>query len=283
MNRLMLFNIFMGVLKHYIETQEVGIENFKKIVDSVPFEEYDEDKCAYVESLLVFYIFTNIPYYKIESTLDCIKKKLKISCSAYDKYNALSRIICDGCVAELMPSLKRRVETEVNMHILELAGNFYREGRLSSKKTIESEKDAINRLAINICNTISLTGTSTAENLFYTQVNFLESPQSKKTLREDISRSNSRFACGVTDALRDNIVQYYDMNTLENFINLVDSQIKKSDLKDKELIYRLICQSLEKLIVISAKIWAEKEEVQFKSETQEKTEGYQYTLANYLS
>ncbi|MCH5166847.1 MAG: hypothetical protein J1F35_03050 [Erysipelotrichales bacterium] len=263
MNRLMLFYILNNVIENYTNEEDISAATFKKIVDSNTFEEYDEDKCAYTESLIMAKIFSKIPYYKVTSTLAFISKKLVRNCQALDRYNILSKI-CVGCLEDIMPSIKRRVETESMEHVLELCYYYYQNGSFDNYKIKE-------RLIKNICDPVSLFGTSVVENLNYSQNILFSQKETKDNLRDDISKSNAHYTRDVTVALRDKIVRCFDINTFEKFAEDIKVLICESDIEDKELLLETINSIIQKLYIFSISKWEDQVE-----------DNYQLTLSSFI-
>ena len=260
MNRLMLTNILMEIIKKDLSIDEMSFEVFRDIVDKTPYEEYDENKNAYVETILIYTIFSKIPYYKVLWILEKLGEKIVKISQGYDRYNGLSKIITYGCLAEMMPNIKRRVEAETMLHILDLSYTYFMHGKLDKTKTI-------NKLQKEMSNKEILTGFNVAENYLYNQNTLFENKaesdlkdiipknNTRIDLKDSISKNNTNYKEHISNQLRQSIKNNYNLEKFESFIKEIYSIIEDSDIEDVNLLLITFSETIDKLYNHVIKTW----------------------------
>ena len=260
MNRLNLISIFSQTVEIYLSKNELDFNDFKNIVDNCN-DEYDENKVSYLEAKLVCNLFSRLPYYRVIPTLDTLTKQLVKMCGSKDNYNYYSVLLKNGLLAEMLPNIKRRVETENYRHILESLREYTQKQCLSQKhiEKVYSE---------NILDPNILTGSQIADNINYQQINLFGEAE-VSDLKEAISRNNANYKETVTRALSNYLHKEYTPELFSLFVDELLLQIDNSSLDFKQDILKNIEEAIPSLFDMVTKLSMAK-----------KDDEYQLTLSN---
>ena len=274
MNRMVLTILLKNIIDLYIEDKF----NYIYIIDILSRqknEEYDEDKNAYIQAELIKDLFDLFPYYRLLTDLNDLGDYIIESTKANPNFKNISRILKNGCLGDMVPDIKRRIQTETMAHIQELL-YIYNGGKLKPKIIIS-------HLSKNMFDTRILTGMDTAESINYEQTVIPGFEVDQTSLREMISRTNGNRKESIRRNLEEYVVNNFDETSLENFINIVINAINNSELPDKELLSTTINENLTALYAKVSITWFEKKEQALKEAQEEairreKGENYQLSL-----
>lgn len=119
MNRLTLTKLLKNIIDLYTEgkfTYIYIIDTFEKLTE----EEFDEDKNAYLQAELISTLFQTFPYYRLLNDLNTLGDYIIESTKGNSNYKNVSKLLKNGCLGDMVPDIKRRVQTETMAHITEL-------------------------------------------------------------------------------------------------------------------------------------------------------------------
>ena len=251
MNRLVLTKLLKNIVDLYIE------DNFNYIyivnaLSNIENEEYDEDQNAYLQAELLTTLFSNFPYYKVLNELDNLVDYVIESTKGNCNLKKTCSILKNGCVGDMLPDIKRRVQTESMTHLQEL---------LYMYKTSELNPDfVISRLKKNMLTPQILTSMDYAESIKYKQQIIPGIEFRKTTLRETISRANSNRKEAIRRNLEEYTIQNFTEKELEDFIQQITIIIKNCSIDDKNLLMDTIYDTLMLLFSKAVIAWQEKGE-----------------------
>lgn len=224
MNKLILINILKDTINAYLKN-ELDTDKFTEIINNQKNVPLTEDKISYNEAEVFAFIFTNIPYYKILTTLTFLNLKLK-QIAKTGNLKCIADLI-EAYLSDLFNSINARINTEINAHIIELLSLFYRNDKLDKDKVFK----LLNR---NIINPYSLASMETAEQINYEQETIFSEQKDKTALREKISRANYNKKNSVDRSITKIIERYYDENLYRRFLDELNTIFASYDKPNKE-------------------------------------------------
>ena len=246
MNRMVLTKILKNFIDLYIDDKFTYIYIINTL-DNIENEEYDEDKNAYLQASLLSTLFSIFPYYRILNDLNDLGDYIIESTKANINFKAISRLLKNGCLGDMVPDIKRRAQTETLAHIMELI-YMYKSGELNPNIVIS-------HLTKNMFDSKILTSMDAAEIINYNQETIPGVELKNISLRENISRSNTNRKENIRRNLEEFVTDNYDEETLEKFIQEVINIIDQSSLSDKELLKNTIYESLISLFAKAVVAW----------------------------
>lgn len=264
MNKTYALKISQELIKQSIES-ELTLSDFKRIADSTKYETSDSDMEAYLKSEIIYYLFQNMEYYKIEYYLTAFCTYIVRLASSSDGYNILAKMI-SASIRDMLVDVSRRVEIEVLSHLFDYFEMYYRSFLLfeeSSKMTITE----------NICNQARLSSLDIAENYRYDQDSL--TPKEKEKISEVVSKTNYNRKKRIRDKLRDYIVNNFNEKHLDSFTNELNKIIENLNLEkiEKEVLIDKYKEQIMKLYEYAVLNWMESEEKDYQ----------QLTLTSYLN
>lgn len=182
MNRMVLTKLLKSIVDLYAEdkfTYSYIIETLNNIVD----EEFDEDKSAYLQTEFVKNLFELFPYYRLLSDLNDLGDYIIECTKETPNFENISKLLKNGCLSDMIPNIKRRIQTETMAHITVLL-YMYKTNELKPNIVLE-------QLTKNIYNPHILTSMDSAENINYKQETIPGISIKTMSLRETISKSNN--------------------------------------------------------------------------------------------
>lgn len=248
MNRLTLTKLLKNIIDLYTEgkfTYIYIIDTFEKLTE----EEFDEDKNAYLQAELISTLFKTFPYYRLLNDLNTLGDYIIESTKGNSNYKNVSKLLKNGCLGDMVPDIKRRVQTETMAHITELLYMY--------KKSELNPTIVMNHLTKNMFDPRLLTSMDTAESINYSQTTLPGISIKKTSLRDAISRSNGNRKDNVRKNLEEYTLENFDVKSLEDFINQVKNIIIESTLEDKEILNASIKETLTNLYSKAVIIWSE--------------------------
>ncbi len=280
MNRMVLTKLLKDLIDLYIEDKFTYIWIIDTLFrvqkqESDKKTEYDEDRNYYIQAELIKNLFDLFPYYRLLSDLNDLGDYIMESTKANPNYKNISRILSNGCLGDMVPDIKRRIQTETMVHLNELL-YIYNNGELTPDLVIS-------HLTKNMFDSRVLTGMDTAESINYEQTLIPGFTANQTSLREMISRTNGNRKESVRRNLEEYTINNFDEISLENFIMQLLGIIDKSSLPDKDLLKGTIEETLMALYAKVSVVWFEKkeqalEEAKEEAIRREKGENYQLSL-----
>ncbi len=251
MNRLILTIMLDQIIKLKV-SNNLNKETLMEVIESEYFEPYNNDKNFYFQANIICYLFDHLPYYEIMGFLTELIAFVKESTK--DNIHAKSQAeVLKGCLADMLPDIKRRIQTEVMAHLLELLQINYIDESLFQEKAIET-------LQKNLYNASLLTSADVAEGYLYPQATIEGIELSKPSLRDLISKSNASRKENVSKTLRQYTLNHYDETSIEKFITQLYELIEKSSIANKEALTDSIYKVLNKLYINMVLKWNEEKE-----------------------
>ncbi len=217
MNKLILINIMKNIISLYLKN-ELNEETFSQVTNNLEKITATENEIAYNEASFISYLFENITYYKLMSSLNGLIITLN-TLDINSKQKCIKDLI-EAYLSDLLPIITGRLVTEINAHIQEIIILFYQRDNLPYQDTIK-------RLKRNIINPSYLASMDTAEQMTYTQETISNFALPKEeTLRESISRTNFNKKNSI------------ERNTTKLFTNYFNEELYQKLIESlKELIY----------------------------------------------
>lgn len=251
MNRMVLTKLLKDLIDLYIADKFTYIY-ITDVLTNMQIVDYDEDQNAYLQAELMRTLFEHFPYYRLLHDLNDLGDYIIEITKGNPSFKSTSIILKNGCLGDIIPSIKRRIQTETMTHITELLYIYNHNGL--------TPELVLNRLTKNMYNSTLLTSMDAAENINYEQTTLpgIESKQS--SLRDTISRSNSVRKDNIRRNMEEYTIKNFNEKTLEDFFTQVITIIDKSNLPDKDLLKAPIQDCLTNLFSRAVVIWDEKKE-----------------------
>lgn len=286
MNRMVLTKLLKDIIDLYIEDKFTYIwiiDTLSKIPKKeankkTKFDkktEYDEDRNYYIQAELIKNLFDLFPYYRLLSDLKDLGDYIMESTKANPNFKNISKILNNGCLGDMVPDIKKRIQIETMVHLNELL-YIYINGELTPDLVI-------NHLTKNMFDSRVLTAMDTAESINYEQTTMPEFTRDQISLREMISRTYYNRKESVRRNLEEYTINNFDEASLEDFMMQVLNIIDNSSLPDKDLLKNTIDETLMDLYTKVSVIWFEKKEQALKEAKEEalraeRGENYQLSL-----
>lgn len=272
MNRMVLTKLLKDLIDLYIEDKFTYIwiiDTLSKIPKKeankkTKFDkktEYDEDRNYYIQAELIKNLFDLFPYYRLLSDLKDLGDYIMESTKANPNFKDISRILNNGCLGDMVPDIKRRIQTETMVHLNELL-YIYINGELNPDFVI-------NHLTKNMFDSRVLTGMDTAESINYEQTTMPGFTADQVSLREMISRTNGNRKESIRRNLEEYTINNFDEATLESFITQILGIIDNSSLPDKDLLKNTVEETLMALYTKVSVIWFDNKEQAIKAAKEE--------------
>jgi len=222
MNKLTLINILNDLINNF-QNNNLDATKYEEIINNTPRLEYNTNQISYNETKFIHNLFHSIPYYKI---YDFIKHFINhlYQISTTKKIELISRIL-ESYLIELKMSIEKRLSTEIDLHIYELAKIYYHNNNLQPTKTIKSLKRKISQSDF-------LAGMEIAENINFKQNTFDFIKEEEINLRETISQKNYQKKYNISKNTQDYIAKHFTQKTFEDFINCLFEIIYTEENKD---------------------------------------------------
>ena len=247
MNRLNLTTLLKDIINLYIEDKFTYIYIISTM-NLIGNEENDENKNAYLQTELIATMFSQFPYYRLLSDLTDLGNYIIEVTQGNSNYKNIAKLLKNGCLAEMIPDIKRRVQTETMAHITTLLYIY--------KKSELKPDTVLNHLTKNMYDPNILTSMDYAESINYKQESIPGIEMKILSLREIISRANTNRKEAVRRNLEEYTIKNFDEKSLEDFIQQVINIIGQSSLSDKELLKDTISEILTALFAKSVIVWS---------------------------
>ncbi len=251
MNRLMISRLLYRIVTLYKDNTLTETSCLLEI-GNLEYEAYDEEKQAYVQTKFIYFLFANFPYYQILDHLNGMTEiVLKAAKKSYHYY-ALVKLF-KGCLEDILPTIKRRIQTEVMLHLLDYM-------RINTLENQLTETDIVKNIEKNLCDPIILTSMDIADNYFYSQSTLPGIKIDQKSLREQISKANTGRKMKATDALQNWTNRSYNEQSLEAFMSKFYKILGSIPLPYKESCIKLMSSALDDLYTHSVIEWSKNKE-----------------------
>lgn len=249
MNRLVLTKLLKNIVDLYVEDKFTYIYIINTL-SNIENEEYDEDQNAYIQAELITTLFAKFPYYKILNELNNLGDYIIESTKCNSNFKNILGILKNGCLGDMVPDIKRRIQTEAMAHLQEL---------LYVYKTSELNADfVISHLTKNMVIPKILTSMDYAESINYRQQVIPGIMFKRMTLRETISRANSNRKESIRRNLEEFTIENFTERELEDFMHQVTKIIEESNIADKDLLKSTIYEVFMLLFSKVVLVWEEK-------------------------
>lgn len=203
MDRLFIITI----INNYITTKE---KDLIKIINTTlnNYDLYSQEEDWQKEIELLYNLFNQYPYYLLLNVIDQIKfqfQQISFNHPEYLKY----AILINGYFLELVPTVKRRMETEVNGHLIYLLKKYYER----DNKMPDNVKKI---LKTNLYSPELLVGYNLLKDEQYHQEQFVS--LTNQDMSEKISMNNYKRFSRSFKFLTDLVLKYYSSNDFDKFV-----------------------------------------------------------------
>lgn len=254
MNRMVLTKLLKNLIDLYVEDKFTCIY-IVNAIDNLKEEEFDEDENAYAQAELIATLFSLFPYYRLLYDLNELGDYIIESTKNNLNSKSISKLLKNGCLGDMVPDIKRRVQTETMAHVMELI-YLYKTSELSPENVIA-------HLTKNMYNPQVLTSMDYAEGFKYQQEEIPGIEIKKLSLRETISRANSNRKEAIRRNLEEYTIENFNEKELEEFTAKVIEIIDQSQLPDKDILKSTVYDCLISLFSKAVLTWDAKEETSF--------------------
>lgn len=217
-----------------------------KIIDNAVanYNLFSQEESSKKEIDLLYNLFNKYPYYLVPYAINEIKKdfrKISASQPIYQKYT----ILVEGYFLELMPTIERRIETEINGHLIYLLRKYY-----EKNNNLPSETKKV--LKTNIYSTELLVGYNLLKDEQYHQEELI--PFASQNFREKVSINNYKLYYRSQKNLIELIMKYFSSDDFDKFIanlEIILIELNKEDNQTKiisELIFNTIIKINQSLL-----------------------------------
>ncbi len=256
MNKIMLINILIKAMEKY-KKGELDFQSYQQIIADTNHISASNNLVSFYETKLLYFLFQNVPYYKIFLFLNQFIIHLK-GISKDSQTDSMSSLL-EAYTCDIIFSLDNRVNTEAIAHLYELSKIFHQHGYLDYELTMRLLKNP--RIM-----TAELVSLDIAQNISYQQTTLDCFKEKDEDLRESISSKNYQRKNSIEKVLINTLAKTFSENELTNFIAELKRIIETYAQIDKEDANMLGDTLLSQLIGLKKSIITKKKE----KETREK-------------
>ena len=223
------YKITIEAIKLYLK-DSLNEQSLTEIINNIRLEKSFNNEDIYQEIQLIKYLFSIKKYYQIERFIDeFIAFIFNIPCKSKTIQADIGLIV--DALEKINEKLTFRIHSQVDIHIYTLLTLNYIEGLNDKNSSI---------ILKNSSYMDNVIGISLAESYVYEQCSFVDYLESNDA-KEILSKKILEIKKNIKEKINLLIVTYYDVITLENFINSLDNILKSINLKkeDKRIILYL--------------------------------------------
>ena len=254
MNRLILINLLKKYIERYIKL-DFTTEIIEEIYSNEKYIELNENIVAQKEIELIHYLFSKIPYYKIEIFLNSFNESFKEHSKKSNSIQLRSiAFVLEGYISDLLNTIKERNKTEIHYHLLLIARDYY-------NANVDMKKN-VSRITKNICSPNELMSLDIAKSTEFEQLSLFMQNCKPNNLRDEISKNNCMKKLSIKKRLTKFLAHTFSKEDYRNFLKLVHEILELStekmnfkeahqlyDMYEKELtmLYREIHDTIKSL------------------------------------
>lgn len=224
---------------------ELNEENLLNLINNIRKENEEKDEAIWEETLLIKKLFEIKKYYEVE---DFIKEFSDfLNNMSYQRKG--DTMLINASLESIEKKLHYRVSTQIDFHIFELLKLNYIKGlNTYNIKILFKNSDFTDKII----------GIDVASNYAYKQMSFVSMEDTE--LREELSKENFSVKEKIQKNIKSIINSYYDIKSLKDFANSLNSCLKNIKLNKKERNFLLYTMNLKMSYYtkIARKTWKSK-------------------------